>query len=136
VKKYGLQDKVIFTNLIKKRDDIIDYYLRADLFLFPSVYDTDGLVKSEAAICDTPSVMIEGSIATIGLNDREDVYLAKEDAVGFADKICEIIQDKENYEFVKKNAKVKLYRTWEQNAVVATKMYNQAIENKKNTKKI
>jgi hypothetical protein len=64
------------------------------------------------------------------------VYLAKEDAVGFADKICEIIQDKENYEFVKKNAKVKLYRTWEQNAVVATKMYNQAIENKKNTKKI
>lgn len=132
VKKYGLEDKVIFTHLIKERDDIIDYYLRADLFLFPSIYDTDGLVKSEAAICGTPSVMIEGSIATIGLNDREDVYLAKEDAVGFADKICEIIKDKENFEFVKKNAKVKLYRTWEQNASVAVKMYKQAIENKKN----
>ncbi len=135
VKDYGLEDKVIFTKMIEKRDMLVGYYLRSDLFLFPSVYDTDGLVKSEAAICDTPSLMIEGSIATIGLNDREDVYLSKENPESYANKIIEILNDKENFEYVSKNAKNKLYRTWEDNALVASKMYREAIDNynKKNS---
>ena len=135
IKDLGLEDNVIFTGMVTDRNMMIGYYLRADLFLFPSVYDTDGLVKAEAAICDTPSVMIEGSMAALGFKDRQDIYTCKEDAQSFADKVYEIINDKENFEFVKKNAKNALYKTWDQNAKRAVEMYKDAIKeyNEKHT---
>ncbi len=136
VKDLGLEDNVIFAGMVRDRNLVMGYYLRSDLFLFPSVYDTDGLVKAEAAICDTPSVLIEGSMAALGFEDRKDIYTCKENAENFADKVYEILNDQENYEFVKKNAKNALYKTWEQNAVKAVKMYKEAIEeyNQKQTK--
>ena len=39
------------------------WYCRADLFLFPSTFDTNGLVVREAAACGLASVLIAGSCA-------------------------------------------------------------------------
>ena len=42
------------------REQLINYYRKADLFLFPSRTDTQGLVLLEAMACSTPAVAIMG----------------------------------------------------------------------------
>ena len=49
----GLDRKVIFTGAISDREKLRAWYCRADLFLFPSTFDTNGLVVREAAASDT-----------------------------------------------------------------------------------
>lgn len=59
----SLQEKVVFTGKILSREDLRAFYSITDLFLFPSTYDTNGLVVREAAACSCPSVLIKGSCA-------------------------------------------------------------------------
>ena len=54
--KLGLTDAVFFTEPIQDRSRIRAWYCRADLFLFPSTFDTNGLVVREAAACSLASV--------------------------------------------------------------------------------
>ena len=58
-----LGSKCIFTGAISQRETLRAWYCRADLFLFPSSYDTNGLVVREAAACDLAAVLIDGSEA-------------------------------------------------------------------------
>ena len=77
VKELGLQDHTVFTGHIADRDTIKGLYARADLFLFPSLYDTAGLVVREAAAAGTPSLLIEGSNAAEGITDGDNGFLCK-----------------------------------------------------------
>ena len=45
----GLADKIIYTGKVLDRAEIQGYYGTSDLLLFPSVFDTNGLVVREAA---------------------------------------------------------------------------------------
>lgn len=47
----GLRDCTVFTGPIYDREQLRAYYSLADLFLFPSTYDTSGIVVKEAAAC-------------------------------------------------------------------------------------
>lgn len=47
VRSHGLEDKIIFTGY-KQKDEIIDYYSTADVFLMPSYLEVWGLVLNEA----------------------------------------------------------------------------------------
>lgn len=58
VERLGIADKVTFVGRVTDRELLKKYYAAADLFLFPSLYDTDGLVVREAAALSTPSVML------------------------------------------------------------------------------
>lgn len=64
-----LGSKCIFTGAISQRETLRAWYCRADLFLFPSSYDTNGLVVREAAACDLAAVLIDGSCAAEGVTD-------------------------------------------------------------------
>ena len=59
--KLGLSDCVFFTAPAYDRNVIRAWYCRADLFLFPSTFDTNGLVVREAAACGLGSVLVRGS---------------------------------------------------------------------------
>ena len=59
-RKLGLADKVIYTGKVLDRAEIQGYYGISDLLLFPSVFDTNGLVVREAASCGTPSLLVAG----------------------------------------------------------------------------
>ena len=65
-----LGGRCIFTGAISKRETLRAWYSRADLFLFPSSYDTNGLVVREAAASDLASVLIRGSCAAEGVDRR------------------------------------------------------------------
>ena len=59
----GLMGKCIFTGPVYDRNALRAWNTRADLFLFPSTFDTNGLVVREAAACGLASLLIEGSCA-------------------------------------------------------------------------
>ena len=71
VERLGIADKVTFVGRITDRELLKKYYAAADLFLFPSLYDTDGLVVREAAALSTPSVMLREASASGMLTDGE-----------------------------------------------------------------
>ncbi|MBO4290628.1 MAG: glycosyltransferase, partial [Lachnospiraceae bacterium] len=49
--KDGISDRTIFAGAERDRDRLRAWNTRADLFLFPSTYDTNGIVVREAAAC-------------------------------------------------------------------------------------
>ena len=67
VRKYagelGLSEQVVFTGAIYDREQLRVFYSLADIFLFPSTYDTSGIVVKEAAACECPALLIRGSCA-------------------------------------------------------------------------
>ena len=80
----GIDDRVLFTGHIGDTDTLNALYRSADLFLFPSLYDTSGLVVREAAAMGTPSVVVRGSSAAEGIEDGENGYLCADDSEDLA----------------------------------------------------
>lgn len=80
----GLTDHCRFTGTERDRDTIRAWYTRADLLLFPSTFDTNGLVVREAAACSLGSVLIEGSCAAEGITDGDTGILIPENGDGLA----------------------------------------------------
>ncbi|MBQ9082230.1 MAG: glycosyltransferase [Clostridia bacterium] len=80
----GVKDKCIFTGAIRDRDILRAWYCRSDLFLFPSSYDTNGLVVREAAACNVASVLIRGSCAAEDVTDGRNGFLIDENGESLA----------------------------------------------------
>ncbi len=134
-KKIGLKDEVIFTGKIFSREEIKNYYSIADLFVFPSIFDTNGLVVREAASSCVPSVLVEGSCAAEGIVDGKTGFLCKESAESLASKMEEIMGNKPLLKEVGINASKDIYLSWEDAVKNAYDRYKIVIENYKNKKK-
>ena len=113
VTELGLDDKVQYVGIID-RITLAEYYAAAKLMLFPSVYDTDGLVKYEGASQHTPTILIDGIAATAGVVNDHNGYIAKPTVEGFAEKLIEVLADEQKYKNVCDVAFAELYRTWDQ----------------------
>ncbi|MEN2984465.1 MAG: glycosyltransferase [Dictyoglomaceae bacterium] len=112
VKKLDLEEFVIFTGKILDRELLKSFYARADLFLFPSLYDASAVVIKEASSFGCPSLVIEGSATSEGIIDGYNGFLSKNDPLMYAMKIKEIISDREKLRNVGERAKETLYRHW------------------------
>ena len=77
-------DKVVYTGHITERRTLDALYALADLFVFPSLYDTSGLVVREAAAAKTPSVVVRGSSAAECIRDAENGLLCEDDPADLA----------------------------------------------------
>jgi len=55
LKEKKLEDKVLFLGS-KKQDELKEYYSAADALVFPSLYESFGLVAIEALACGTPVI--------------------------------------------------------------------------------
>ncbi len=119
-KMLKLKDKLGFTDEEVKFTGFLDgelfpcLYARADLLLFPSLYDNFGLVKVEAAAYDTPGVFIKDSCAGYGVEDGVNGYISEDTAEAFAQKIKQAIADRGQLATVGKNAGRDLYISWEE----------------------
>lgn len=108
----GLGRKVIFTGPVKERDHLRAWYSRAGLFLFPSTFDTNGLVVREAAASATASVIIKDSCASEGVTDGRNGFLIEENAESLASKLRELINAPEAVTRVGEGAGDELYISW------------------------
>lgn len=131
VRNDGLWNNVVFTGSCTDRDYIKKLYARSDLFVFPSYYDTDGIVKYEAAAQGTPTVFAEGTLALAGIEDGVNGYVGPNDAEAFADKIIDIFSDEARHERVSENVKTALYRTWDKTVDAVYERYNYLIDQNK-----
>lgn len=109
----GQHNLISFTESITDRNELAKYYAAADLFLFPSLYDTAGLVIREAAALHTPSLLIKGSMAATGIQDNINGFLAPYDTTSYALRIAQIIGNKSLLYEVALEAKKTLTRSWE-----------------------
>lgn len=109
----GLTDRCIFTGAIYDRVDLKVYFSIADLFLFPSTYDTNGIVVREAAACLTPSLLIRGSCAAEGIIHEDTGILADEDAESIATEVVRACRDLPMLRRVGSAAADKIYLSWE-----------------------
>lgn len=124
-----LDNKVFFIGPVYDREQLCAWYCRADLFLFPSNFDTNGLVVREAAACGLASVLIGGSCAAEGVADRRNGYLIEENAASLAVLLVQISSDKAEMRRCGQCAADELYVSWEQAISRAEERYRIVIDN-------
>lgn len=137
VEELGLSENFIFTGSVSDRTLLQGYYLRSDLFLFPSTFDTSSLVPIEAAAHKLPTLLIKGCCTAENITDDVNGFLAEETPQAYAERIEEIISDPERLRRVGEEAHRSVYRTWENVADEVLANYRKVIEDyrKKNTEK-
>lgn len=114
VLELNLDDDVIITGKIMDRLLISKIYHRANLFVFPSLYDASSIVQIEAASQKTPTIFIEGATTACSVIDNVNGFLAPSDPIMFADRIIKIFNDKKLYEEVCEGAYKDLYKHWDE----------------------
>lgn len=125
----GLKSHVIFTGAIYDREKVRAYFSLADLFLFPSTYDTSGLVVKEAAACDCPSLLVRGSCASECVTDLKTGLIAEENAEDCARKIIDAVRTPHLLQNLGKDAGKYVYLSWEDAVAKAYDRYGVVMEN-------
>ena len=124
----GLADRCRFVGAEKDRDVIRAWYTRADLFLFPSTFDTNGLVVREAAACSLASLLVRGSCAAEGIEDGVTGILIDENAESLAAALTSPSASKEFFRSVGENACREIYLSWEDAVDRARDRYRTVLE--------
>ena len=125
----GISENVRFTGMLLDREQLREFYTLADLFLFPSTYDTSGLVVKEAAACECPSVLTRGSCAAEGVTDGLNGFLANENAADFARVLLFACDDRQAIKTVGARAGATLYLSWDEAVKKAAARYQVVMDN-------
>ena len=124
-----LGDKVFFLPPCYDREIIRAWYCRADLFLFPSTFDTNGLVVREAAACGLASVLIAGSCAAEDVTDGRNGFFIEENAASMAAMLRRLLPQQELLRQVGENARRELYISWDTSVANACRRYEVVLDN-------
>lgn len=127
----GIADRVIQTGFISDTAVKMALYSCADLFVFPSLYDTFGLVVREAAAAGTPSITVRKSGAAEGIKNGVNGFLCKDDPVDLAKVIKSALSDREALQNVGQKAKETLPIPWKEVTDAALARYQYVISHRK-----
>lgn len=124
----GLSPVCFFTGAISDRETLRGWYCRSDLFLFPSTFDTNGLVVREAAACSLASVLVAGSCAAEGVTHGRNGFLMEENAASLFALLEGLMDRKEEMGRVGRNAAEELYLSWADAVKLAAARYEIVID--------
>ena len=127
----GENPKVFFTGPIYDRDELRAWNTRGDLFLFPSTFDTTGLVVREAAACGLASVLIRDSCAAEGITDDRNGFIIEESAEAMAELLKRVCTDLDHVHDVGQHAMDEIYLSWEECVAKAYERYQYILARKK-----
>lgn len=130
IKELNLEKEVLLVGKIEDRIELASIYKRADLFLFPSVYDASSLVQIEAASQKTPGVFLKNTATSSTITDNVNGFLSDETVGAYSDKIIEVMENKELYKKVSNNAYYDLYRSWDKAVEEIYDIYKDLIDKK------
>ncbi|MBU1093470.1 MAG: glycosyltransferase [Firmicutes bacterium] len=130
IKKTGLTDYVHFAGKIMDRLELSSYYKLAQLFLFPSLYDSSSLVQIEAASQKTPTLFLKGAATADTITENVNGFLSDNDPSLYAQKIIDIMKDTKTYQKVANQSFKDLYLTWESATQQVYSKYLKLIEEK------
>lgn len=109
----GEEDRVTFVPCIHDREQLRQYYLAADLFVFPSLYDNAPLVAREAAAMHVPSLMVRGATCAEVISDGDNGFLACNDVTAFSQALAYLLRRPMVIQRAGDRAAKTLTRTWE-----------------------
>ena len=132
VDELGLTDRVRFTGHVTGEQDLYGLYENADLFVFPSLYDTSGMVVREAAAMGTPSVVVRGCATAEPIIDRQNGFLCDDTTQSLCDVLNMTLSDRAMTKQVGKSARKTIYLSWDDIASSTVERYQALIE--RNTK--
>lgn len=92
VRSLGIGDRVNFVGYVK-REDVDRYYAAADLFLFGSITETQGLVVQEAMSHGLPVIVASGGGASAAVVPGENGFVVKNEPTDFAAHILRVIEN-------------------------------------------
>jgi len=124
----GLSDECIFAGAVRDREKLRAYYSRADVFLFPSTYDTSGIVVGEAAACGLPTILIEGSAAAEGVTDGRNGIFIEENPQSLAASLSNLLKNRNQLKMIGQHAMDELYLSWEDAVKRAYKRYCELLD--------
>lgn len=127
-KKIGINDKVLFTGQITDKEMLHSLYSVSDLFVFPSIFDTDGLVVVEAAVHKVPSITLKTTGASERITDNISGFVEENDVEKFANRIISILKDKKTLKEIGANAEKMIPKSWETTAKEYCEIYNKLLE--------
>jgi glycosyltransferase involved in cell wall biosynthesis len=97
---------VVFTGAVPY-DTLGNVYHSADLFVFSSLTETQGLVLTEAMACGLPVVAVRASGVQDMVDDGVDGILTNLDTEELASAVCRVLSDDILYQHLQKNALLK-----------------------------
>ena len=113
-----------FTMLfVGDRELLRAYYSRGDLFLFPSTFDTNGIVVREAAACALPALLVRGSCAAEGIDDGQTGLLMDENAQSLCAQALWACAHPDEIHRIGQTAQERIYISWEDAVRRAEKRY-------------
>ncbi|MFI5212756.1 MAG: glycosyltransferase [Candidatus Saccharimonadales bacterium] len=87
----GVGDRITFTGALP-REDLGVAYGSAEIFVFPSLTDTQGLVLHEAAHAGLPFVLIDRDVSEV-VHEGENGYVARNTAASLASCVLQLLDD-------------------------------------------
>ena len=118
-----LDDICIFTGAVHDREKLRTLFSLSDLFLFPSTFDTNGIVVREAAACGTASVLVHDSCAAEGVADGVNALLIEENAASLKALLEKKGADRAALSRLGQQALEQLYLSWEDSVKRAFSRY-------------
>ena len=84
---YGISGQVHFLGFISDDAFLHSLYKRADIFVFPSIYDNSPLCVREAASMKTPAILVKGTSSAECVKDGENGFLCEDSPESIAESI-------------------------------------------------
>ncbi len=92
VESWQLQERIVFTDMIPKKETN-RYFGAADMFVFPSITETQGIVITEAMAAGVPAVAVNIMGPSDIIQDGIDGFLVPLKSAEFAAKIERLLDD-------------------------------------------
>ena len=103
-------------------------YARANVFVFPSLYDNAPLVVREAATMGTPTIAVEGSNTAQGMTHLQNALLCRNDADSLYEQMLFAVDNREELNKIGENAQKTLSQSWEQVVELVYQNYLEVME--------
>ena len=133
-RKLGIENNCVFVGKVVDTNEKCKYFASADLHVFPSFYDTDGIVRIESATFNLPTLFADGSVAGSAIIKDVNGFSAKAEPIAFADEIIRIFNNSSLYQKVRENCYRDIYITFDKLAKIVYEKYMQLIINTKTEK--
>ncbi len=122
IKKEGLNQNVVLLGYIDRKL-IKHVYALADVFTFPSMTETQGLVTTEAMLCGTPVVAIDRMGTSEIMKGGKGGFLVNDNADEFSAKVKLLLQDEKLYAKKSREA-LECSRKWPVSNIEADRIIN------------
>ena len=130
-KELDIEDNIYMVGHILKEDLLYGLYSLAELFVFPSLYDTAALVVREAANACTPSIVVRNSAPAEIIDDGINGFLCEDDSNNLYEHIKKALLDIDNTRKIGIQAKETIPVAWNEILKLAIDRYQYLIDQNK-----